>query len=59
MFFCLERGKGRRSFVEDCVVRNIVELSTMSIGVRESRVGRGGGRGYRYGLDYAVGGSLC
>ena len=31
-FFCLESGKGRRSFVEDRVVRDIVELSTMSVG---------------------------
>lgn len=31
-FFCLESGKGRRSFVEDRVVRGIVELSTMSVG---------------------------
>lgn len=32
MFFCLERGKGRRSFVVGRVARDIVEVSTMSVG---------------------------
>ena len=49
-FFCLERAAGRRprraagrwSSVEDRVVRDIVELSTMSVEGRKSRVGSGG-----------------
>ena len=37
-FFCLERAAGRRSFVEDRVVRDIVELSTMSVGAGKAEL---------------------
>ena len=41
-FFCLESGKGRRSFVEDRVARDIVELSTMSVAIVELCFGGAG-----------------
>ena len=47
-----ERAAGR-------VVRDIVELSTMSVEGRKSRVGSGGAGVTDMGLIYAVGGSLC
>lgn len=61
-FFAWKEGRaaGRRSFVEDCVARDIVELSTMSVGTgRAELVVMGQGRGTDMGLIYAVGVSLC
>ena len=47
-FFCLESGKGRRSFVEDRVVRDIVELSTMSVEGRIAVLWWGGREEYPF-----------
>ena len=47
-FFCLESGKGRRSFVEDRVVRSIVDLSPMPVEGRIAVLWWGGREEYPF-----------